>query len=313
MQPTPTVILVDEADCVVDPGNMRPQHRIAPARILELAASIKSTQQRGGGYHGTGVERPLCVYRNGNGDYHVPEGQERLLAIRHLVTTDPEYNYIGIPATLHQPPAGMWDSTRFQMNHHNADPIDPVSLVQRAVELKGYGMPDGRSATWQDVVEVMGGTPSLWSHYRHILALTEALQEAVVRGDIRPQNAAIIGRDLPEHDLQTRFYRDLLAAGKNKPRLEAMIQQIHRLVSIEPALEEEDGELYELAEDDADHDPSPATPSLEVDREATFLLNQVFKALTRLEYLAGEGRLSGTLDEIGQIIERFKDLQNYAD
>jgi ParB-like chromosome segregation protein Spo0J len=312
MHPQPNVILVDEAKCIVDPGNIRPQHRISQDRIIQLAASIKQTQQRGGGHHETGVERPICVYRNGSGEFHVPEGQERLLAIRHLRSTDPDYNYIGIPATVHQPPANIWDSTRFQMSHHNADAVDALSLIQRAMELKS-SCADGKPATWQMVADVMGGTPSLWSHYQHILALTEALQQAVASGEIRPQNAAIIGRDLPEHDLQTRFHRDLVTEGKSKPRLEGLIQRIRRQVAMEAVIESDDGDVYELPEENEDEEVLAPTPTSGVDREATFLLNQVFKQLTRLEILAGEGRLSGTAGEISKIIERFEDLRNYAD
>jgi hypothetical protein len=314
MQPTPNVILVDEAKCIVDPGNIRPQHRISPERIVQLAASIKETQLRGGGYYGTGVERPVCVYRNGRGEFYVPEGQQRLLAIRHLISTDPSYNYIGIPATLHHPPENIYESTLFQTSHHNADAVDPVSLIERAVQLKNSATPDGEPATWKTVARVMGGDPTNWSNYQHILALTEALKQAVVDREIRPQNAAIIARHLPERDLQIRFHRDLITEGKSKPRLEALIQRIRRQVATEAA--SEDGvDVYELSDDDGDEEVlAPPTPVHDIDREVTFLLNyHVFKALTRLEILAGEGRLSGTGEDIAQIIERFEDLKNYAD
>lgn len=312
MQPTPEVILVDTDDCVVDAGNIRPQHRITPARIMELAASIKQTQSRGGGYYGTGVERPICVYQNGTNQWHVPEGQERLLAMRHLRATDRSYNYTGIPAVSHVPPTDIWASTRFQMSHHNSDPVDPISLTQRAVELKQSALPNGQPATWQAVVDVMGGSASLWSHYQHMLALTDQFQQAVVDREIRPQNAAIIGRDLPEQDLQTRFYRELMAVATNKVQIEATIQRIRRQVAAEALIEaktEETDTSYEM-EDDAEEDEIEA-PSAEIDKEAAFLFNQVFKALTRLEILGGEQRLAGTGDEIAQIIERFKNLNEF--
>lgn len=310
-QNAPEIQLVDEARIHFDTGNLRPLASIHPQRVIELAASIRETQGRGAGYWGTGVETPVTVYSNGRGDFYLPNGQGRVLAIRRLRATDPTYKYLGIPAEIRQAPNNVWESTAMQMALHDVTQINILDLVRRAVSLRNSGLPNGKPASWTDVCAVMGKSPAEWSHYQHMLRLIEPLQQAVIDGKMRAETASVIGRDLGDRpDLQEQHAEQLIIyARKPKQVLGAFIVRILQQDALGDLGDDIDGDYDDLDFEDDDDLPLPP-PSR--DQEAQYHINQVYKHLTRLEVMAGEGRITGMGDDLAQIAERFSDLEGYA-
>lgn len=306
----PVILITDPEVIFFDSQNIRPLASISPERVCALAEKIETTQRRGAGHWMTGIEQPVIVYQNGNG-YYLQNGQERVLAVRHLMDTGADYEFIGIPAEVRPEPIDLLESTRLQMALHDVDPVNIFDQTARAVALKNTTLADGSRPTWETISGVMGRDAATWAHFQHMLNLIPDLKDAVVDGRMRGQIAAYIGRDLTQ-DLQAKWLDDLLDACKSLYKTRALIQRILDREQIEEVIEQEAAAEVDAAlDDDAEEETAGAEPA-EIDKETAWLLRQAYKIVTRLEVLAAEDRLAGAGEDLAQLGQRFAELEDYA-